>query len=75
MMLTSQHMQSCENIKNGGPGSKKNRLMKYRQVFDFGGFRRRSQNVEGGPKQRFDGSRPGPTKFLYAELHKVVEQR
>jgi len=71
MMMTSQRTRSVGKREKWGRGPKKNRLAKYRRSGDFGGSRRRSQNVEGGPKQRFDVSRPGPAKFLYADRAKL----
>ena len=56
MMLSSQHTRSVGKREKWGRGPKKNRLAKYRRSGDSGGSRRRSQNVEGGPKQRFDVS-------------------
>jgi len=67
MMLLSQHTRSVGKREKWGPGPKKNRLAKYRRSGDFGGSRRRSQNVEGGPKQRFDGSPRDSQNFSNAE--------
>ena len=73
MMMTSQRTRSVGKREKWGRGPKKNRLAKYRRSGDFGGSRRRSQNVEGGPKQRFDGSPRDSQNFSNAEyICKVV---
>ena len=58
---------ASKNAKNGVRGRKKNRLMKYRQIFNFGGSRRRSRFRETPKNIVFAGGPSGrqKTSFLW----------
>jgi len=71
MMMTSQRTRSVENAKSEVGGRKKVGWQSTVDPAISGGPVEGRRMSRGGPKQRFDVSRPGPAKFSYADRAKL----
>ena len=67
LMMFYHNTQKVVKHQKRGSGAEKKSAGKVPSIRRFRGARRRSQNVEEGPKQRFDGSPRDSQNFSNAE--------